>query len=112
MFDAGSAASKLGLDLSEYTRGMLQATSLAQLFPQTVTTFIANPLLGVVEVAEKAGGALAGIVSAWMDAVGAFAKRADDIGDKAASLGVKPEFLSGVGAAFKDAGSSVEGFGD
>jgi hypothetical protein len=105
MFDAGAMATKLGLDLSEYTRGMLEATSIAQVFLQTVTTFLANPLLGLVDVAKQVAGAV-------VNAVASFGKLADDIGDKAAGLGVSPDFLSGWGGAFADAGSSVEGFGE
>ena len=46
MFDAGGITSKLSLDVSGYAQGMLQATSIAQMFPSVVTSFLANPLLG------------------------------------------------------------------
>jgi hypothetical protein len=112
MFDAGAMASKLGLDLSGYASGMLQATSIASVFPQTVTAFLANPLLGLAEVAKNVSGVIVSAVQSWLHAIAEFGNRADDVGDKAAALGVSPDFLSGWGAAFKDAGSSMEGFAD
>jgi hypothetical protein len=111
-FDAGGMASKLGLDLSDYATGMLQATSIAQLFPQTVQSFLANPLLGVIDVAQQAAGAIHGLVSSWLGAVQEIGRAADDAGESAAKLGVSVEFLTGWGAAFSDAGSSAEGLGE
>jgi hypothetical protein len=112
MLDAGAMASKLGLDLSGYTSGMLQATSIASVFPQTVTSFLANPLLGLIDVAKNVTSAITSAVQTWLSAVTEFGNRADDVGDKAAALGVSTDFLSGWGAAFQDAGSSAEGLGE
>jgi hypothetical protein len=105
-------ASKLGLDLSEYTSGMLQATSIAELFPSTVTHFLANPLLGLVDVAKGAADAIGAVASAWLGAIKEVGKAADDAGEMAAKLGISVDFFVGWGTAFADAGSSMEGFSD
>jgi hypothetical protein len=60
-FDAGSITSTLGLDMSGYARGMLQAEAITRIFPETVQTFLANPLLLLPEIAERAMG---GVVEA------------------------------------------------
>jgi tape measure domain-containing protein len=71
MFQAGSIASTLGLDISPFAQGMLQATSIAQIFPATVTNFLANPLLGVIGIAKDLGSAMTdGISSMVSSAVG------------------------------------------
>lgn len=57
-FDAGSISSTLSLNTDPFAKGMLKAESLMQVFPQSVTTFMANPLLGVINVAKDVGGAL------------------------------------------------------
>jgi phage-related protein len=98
-------ASTLGLDVSPFGAGMLQATAIAQVFPATVTNFLANPLLGLIGIASEAASA---IKSAFLDV----AHAADDAGESAAKLGVSVEFLTGMGRAAADAGSSMEGFGD
>lgn len=105
MFDAGSAVGKLGLDLSDYARGMLQAQSIASLFPSVVTNFLANPLLGLIGIAKDAASAIA-------DAFTSIGSAADDAGEAAQKVGVSVEFLTGVGTAAADAGSSVQGLGD
>lgn len=105
MFGAGAITSTLGLDISPFTSGMLQAQSIARLFPQVVQDFIANPLLGLVSVARSAAGAVTG---AFFE----FAKKADDAGDAAERLGVGVEFLTSVGKAAEDAGGSIQGFED
>jgi hypothetical protein len=104
-FDAGAITSTLGLDVSEFAHGMLEANAIASVFPQTVTTFLANPLLGVMEVASRAAGF---IKSAFLEVGHA----ADNAGEAAEKAGVSVEFLTGVGAVAKDAGSSVEGLAD
>ena len=57
-FDAGSITGKLELDIDSgagFRTSMLQAEGLAKLFPDTVTAFLANPLLGAAEAAKEFG---------------------------------------------------------
>jgi hypothetical protein len=112
MFDAGGIASKLNLDLSGFAGGMLQATSIAQAFPAVVTAYMANPLLGVIETAKLAAGALKSLAGMWIDAIKEVGNAADNAGEAAAKLGVSVDFLTAYGAVFKDAGSSAEGFAE
>ena len=52
-FDAGAITSTIGINVNPFAQGMLQATSIAKLFPATVTEFLANPILAVIGVFEK-----------------------------------------------------------
>lgn len=105
MFNAGAIMGTLGLDASGFTRGMLQAQGMAQIFPSIVTNFMANPLLGFIDLARQAMRAL-------VDLFSASAAAADNIGDLATNVGVTTEFLSGFGLVAQQAGSSVEAVGD
>ncbi|MGB7157123.1 MAG: phage tail tape measure protein, partial [Tepidisphaeraceae bacterium] len=104
-FQAGSILATLGLDTAPYAQGMLQATSIAQLFPQTVTNFLANPLLGVIGIAKQTTGALVGMFDAAQD-------RADDVHDMAEAVGVSADELSGLGKVAGQAGSSINAVAD
>jgi hypothetical protein len=104
-FSAGAITGSIGLDISEYSHSMLEATSIAHIFPSTVTSFLASPLLGLVDIAKRAGEAIVGAFTS----VG---RAADNAGEAAERAGVSVEFLTSVGAAAKDSGSSVQGLGD
>lgn len=105
MFNAGSAIGKIGLDMSGFTAGMLQAEGLMAVFPTSVTSFMVNPLLGVIDVAQQAGAA---IKSAIFDTV----DRASEIGNLADRLGVDPAFIDSIGRASQTAGGDVNIFAD
>jgi hypothetical protein len=102
MLDAGAIVGKMGMEISGYAQGMLQATAIAQLFPASVTAFLANPLLGVISLAKEAAGAIAG-------AFRSTAARFDDMGEAAERAGLKVETLSGMGHVAQMAGSSLQG---
>jgi hypothetical protein len=104
-FDAGSVASKLGLDISGFEGGFLRANALAAIFPQTVTNFLANPLLGLIGIAQQAGGALADIFTEANDLL-------DQLGDRADALGLTSEQLDRLGRVAALNGSNVESMGD
>jgi tape measure domain-containing protein len=61
-FNAGSITSTLGLDTDPFARGMLRAQGIMSVFPQSVTTFMANPLLGVLNLTREIGGAFTDMV--------------------------------------------------
>jgi hypothetical protein len=86
-FDAGSIMGSLGLDVSGFTGGMLRAEGIAHLFPEVVTEFMANPLLGFIDLAKEAGKALE---DAFLNTVNA----AEDTGLLAKKIGASVEFLS------------------
>src|SRR5213593_304346 len=105
MFNAGSIVGDLKLDISDWTRGMMQVNSMASLFPAVVTNFMANPLLGLIGIAKDAASAF---TSAFTD----IAHAADNAGESAERVGVSVGFLTGVGAVAKDAGASMQSLGD
>lgn len=105
MFQAGSVVGKMGLDISGWTRSMLEANAISALFPSVVQNFLASPLLGLIGVAQDAARS---IKEAFLE----IGRAADNAGEAAEKAGVSVEFLTGVGAAAKDAGSSVEGLAD
>jgi hypothetical protein len=89
MFDAGSAIGHLGLDISEYTHGMLEAEAISSVFPQVVTEFLANPLLGLIEIAKKTAEAVG-------EAFTEIKNHALEVGRASIMTGVSTEFLSAV----------------
>jgi tape measure domain-containing protein len=60
-FNAGAVMSTLGVDISPFARGMLEASSIARVFPTTVQNFIASPLLGIAGIARSAAHSLADV---------------------------------------------------
>jgi tape measure domain-containing protein len=74
-FNAGSATSTASINIGPFRQGILEAQSIASIFPQTITNFIANPLLGVVGAAKEAGMAIA---SALTGSLGSGLKLAAD----------------------------------
>lgn len=105
MFDAGSIASSLGLDLSEFSAGFIQAESIMRIFPAQVTTFLANPLLGLIDIAKSAASAVKG-------AVLEIANAADNAGEAAERAGVTVEWLTRLQPVAADAGASAEELGN
>jgi len=86
-FDAGAAVGRLELDSSGFTKGILSAEAIGQLFPGFVADFIANPLLGIMELAHETGDALVGM---FKDVAG----EAQTTAIQALKLGVSTEWLS------------------
>lgn len=104
-FNAGSIASTLRLDIDPYAQGMLQATTIARLFPETVTSFLANPLLGFIDIAKETTGYIRELFSES-------AELGDSMGDLANQVGVGVEGLTALGDIAAMSGSSVEGLAD
>ena len=104
-FNAGSISSSLNLDVSDFAQGMLQANSIAAIFPQTVQNFLANPLLGFIGILQDATRAMIGFFNEGT-------ARADKMNDLAASIGVSVEALSGWGLVAEQAGSSTDAVAD
>jgi hypothetical protein len=104
-FSAGSIVSTMGINVSPFATGMLQAQGIAQLFPTVVANFIASPLLGVIDIAMR-------LASAIKSAFTTVASAADDMGELAERTGVSVQFLSVMGRVAQDAGASTEGLAD
>lgn len=100
-FDAGTITGKLGLDTGGFSRGILNAESMTRVLGGTFTTFLVNPLLGVVDLARKAATALTSLVTET-------AKEGDSLAKLAKSTGTTIEFLSGLRHAAQIAGTSLQ----
>lgn len=48
----------MGIDISPFARGMLEASAISAVFPETVRNFLANPLLGIIGIAREAASAM------------------------------------------------------
>lgn len=59
----GSFGARLGLDTSDYARGIINAQGLNAVFGQSFATFISNPLLGSIQLFQQAGRAALGWAS-------------------------------------------------
>ena len=103
-FDAGSITGKLGLDISEFGEGMLQAQSVASLFPAVVADFMVNPLLAVVEAAKEAARAV-------FEAVSGVGNAAQELGIQAAKAGVSVGYFSRMSEVAKTVNVSAEQLG-
>jgi phage-related protein len=98
--NAGGIASTLGLDMDPYAQGMLRAESIAKLFPGVVQSYLASPLLGLIDIGKQVATALTRNFSTLTNA-------ADDMGDLATAVGVSIENLSALGLAASLSGATA-----
>lgn len=103
--NGGKIEASLGLNVAPYTQSMLQASSLAQQFPNVVTSFLANPLLGLTHTLQEVGSIFAATFSS-------FVNQADDLGDLANSIGVTVENLSALGLVAQQSGGDAQQMAD
>ncbi len=89
----------LKLDRSGFTKGILQAQGMTSLLGNTISTFLANPLLGVANVAKQAIGGIMNLVTETANAADKFAKLST-------ATGASIEFLSGLKHAAELSGAS------
>ena len=54
----GSFQAKLGLDSTDYAKGMINAESVSRIFGQSFATFVSNPLLGSIQIFKNLGSAV------------------------------------------------------
>jgi hypothetical protein len=104
-FVAGSITSGLKFDVSDYVGGMMKVNSIAQLFPSVVTSFLANPLLGVVDILKSATSAL---FEFGKDCLFTFTSLGDQIGDTAEALGIGAQQFQEVAAIFGTGSQAIE----
>lgn len=102
-FDAGSIIGRLGLDIGEYTSGILNAKGMTSLFGESISTFLANPLLGVANLAKDA-------VTGITHLIGETASAARQFGILGNQLGVSGSTLSAWTDAAEDCGTSAGSF--
>jgi hypothetical protein len=98
----------LGLDLSGFTSGMLQAEGLSELFPSVITDFIANPVLALVDVFKEAGEAALEMGVELKDVVMEVGNAAANMSLAAEKAGISIEEFSTLAAVGKTVGVSME----
>lgn len=59
----GSFSARLGLETSDYARGILNAASMNRVFGEGFAAFVSNPLLGSIDIFRRAGRAAIGLAS-------------------------------------------------
>ena len=102
-FDAGAIVARLGMDRSGFTGGIIKAQGLTNLLGSNISTFLANPLLGVANMAKQAFGAISKLVTGT-------AKLADEYAKLGKATGASVEFLSGMSHAAELSGASFNDF--
>lgn len=59
----GSFFARLGINTDDYASGILTAQGATRVFGETFSTFLANPLLGSIELFKRVGGAAVGLAN-------------------------------------------------
>lgn len=100
MLNVGDMIGRMGVDLSGFTGGLLKAEGMTNVFGSKISTFLANPLLGVIGAAKDAAGAIISLVSDT-------AAAADEFSKLSQQTGMSIEMLSGLDHAAKISGAST-----
>lgn len=99
-FDLGSIRATMGLDESNFTRGLLNAQNASQIFGQNVVNFVNNPLLGTISILKNVGGAIAQSVRET-----AFANQ--ELLRISSRIGANVELVSALRGAYKGFGQDA-----
>jgi len=97
----GSFRVKLGLDINDYARGIIQADSFNAVFGEGVTRFLTNPLLGSISALQGVGRALVAKSAAILADAEATQRLAD-------STGASAELLQALRGRLEQAGYAAE----
>jgi hypothetical protein len=103
-FDAGAVTGSLGLNISEYAHGMIEAETIMRAFPPIVAEFMESPLLAAAAIAREAANAIGEMVSEVMGSA-----RAIDLASQKAGMGV--EEFSRLAKAAEFVGIGVQQLG-
>ena len=112
--DAGKVTGGIDWDISSYAKGMLQAETIAKIFPEVVTSFIANPLLGLVDIAKGAFDAVDKSIEFGIDGMREYASTVREVAmadaeaaESARTLGLSVETYTALAGAAKLAGADA-----
>ncbi len=101
-FNLGSIRAVLGIETGNYTKGLLDAQVANEVFGQSVTNFINNPLLGTVSLLKDAAIGTAKLVKDTAFHNQELLRTAD-------RLGTNVELVSGLQGAYKGFGQDSAG---
>ena len=96
-WDAGSIVGKLMLDIEGdggFATSMMEAEGIARVFPEIVTSFLTDPILGFADALKETG-------EVAIDTFKEIQQDAENVGLSAIKLGVSPEFFSEWAAVAK-----------
>lgn len=99
-FDAGTIFGRLKLDKGSFSSEILNASAITQAFGGTISSFIANPIAGAIQLAKQLGAAIWESLRRTADAADAAAKTAQ-------AVGTTTEFYSGLAHAAKYGGAAA-----
>ena len=101
MLNAGSVIGafsvRLGLDSNDYAAGILAAQGLNEVFGSSVATFMANPLLGVINIAKNLGASLISTSGRLLET----AEEVERLGDR---VGATTDLVQALAARMEEAG--------
>lgn len=97
----GAFKATLGIDVSEYTSGILSANATTEIFGQTFTNFLANPVLGGIGLLKNLGASL-------ISAAGDNLEYAETIQRVAQETGASTDTLQTLREMLEDAGVSAD----
>ncbi len=100
-FGLGSIRGFLGLDSSDYTKGILDAQVANEVFGHSVTNFVNNPLLGTINLLKGAAVATAQTIKET-------AALNQEYFRTSQRLGVSTETVSGLQMAYRDMGLQAQ----
>jgi len=100
-FDAGTILGRLKLDRSGFTSGILESQGLTKLLGTSISSFLANPLVGVANIAVSAVKGIKDLVMGTMNAAVEFERLSK-------TSGASVEWLSAVSYACKQADMPAE----
>lgn len=93
----GSVTAKLGLDSSEYSRGILSANALTSVFGQTFANFVASPLAGSIDIFSRVARGAVNLGNEILST-------AEDIQRLSTATGVTAETIQALREEFASAG--------
>lgn len=111
-FGVGSIIAKLGIDTSGYTKGINDATGLSQIFGQTFSTFVTNPVLGGISALNDFGKAALDAFSQELGNVEALTKIRDQTGLSTKLIQTLQEGMKLSGGSTDDATTAIIRFSD
>lgn len=97
----GSFSARLGLETSDYARGILNAASMNRVFGEGFAAFISNPLLGSIDIFRRAGRAAIGLASDVLTT-------AQQMTVLARELNASTDFVQALRAQYEGLGRSFE----
>lgn len=97
----GSFGARLGMDETDYVRGVLNAEAATRVFGGTFATFLSNPLLASIDLIKRWATSVGDLAGKTLDA-------AEIVSIFARSVNASTDFVQGLKAQYEAAGRSFE----